>query len=135
MKIARHMLAATIAQRTLASSDLKQLGDELAAYLLTEHRTSELDSLMRDIMQYRADHGTVEVLAVTAHPLTQAVRADIKKEIKRLYPAAAQIVITERYDATVIGGVRLELANQQLDLSVRNKLNRLKQLTAAGKDY
>ena len=135
MKIARHMLAATIAQRTLTSSDLKQLGDELAAYLLTEHRTNELDSLMRDIMQYRADHGAVEVLAVTAHPLTQAVRADIKKEIKRLYPAAAQIVITERHDATVIGGVRLELANQQLDLSVRNKLNRLKQLTAAGKDY
>ena len=135
MKLPRRLVAVAIAQRTLANTDLKQLGDEVAAYLLSERRTGELDSLMRDIMQYRADHGAVEVVAVTAHPLTSAVRADIHKEIQRLYPAAHQIVITERHDVTDIGGFRLELANQQLDLSVRNKLNRLKQLTAAGKDY
>jgi F0F1-type ATP synthase delta subunit len=34
----------------------------------------------------------------------------------------------------VIGGVRLSLANQQLDLSVESKLNKFKQLTAAGKE-
>ena len=135
MKLPRRQVAAAIAQRTLSISDLKQLSDEVAAYLLAERRTGELDSLIRDIMQYRADHGVVEVVAATAHPLTTAVRANIQTEIQRLYPLATKVVVTERPDATVIGGVRLDLANQQLDLSVRNKLNRLKQLTAAGKDY
>jgi F0F1-type ATP synthase delta subunit len=135
MKLPRHQVAAAIAQRTLGMTDLKQLSAEVAAYLLTERRTGELDSLIRDIMQYRADHGIVEVVAVTAHPLTPAVQVDIQREIKLLYPGATQVIVTERPDVTVIGGVRLDLANQQLDLSVRNKLNRLKQLTAAGKDY
>lgn len=135
MKLPRRQVAAAIAQRTLGISDLKQLSDEVAAYLLAERRTGELDSLMRDVMQYRADHGVVEVVAATAHPLTTVVRANIQTEIQRLYPLATRVVVTERPDATVIGGVRLDLANQQLDLSVRNKLNRLKQLTAAGKDY
>ena len=135
MKLPRHQVAAAIAERTMAITDLKQLSDEVAAYLLTERRTDELDSLIRDIMQYRSDHGIVEVVAATAHPLTTAVRADIHAEIQRLFPTASRVLITERHDAAVIGGVRLDLANQQLDLSVRNKLNRLKQLTAAGKDY
>jgi F0F1-type ATP synthase delta subunit len=135
MKLPRRQVAAAIAERTLGVSDLKQLSQEVAAYLLTERRTGELDSLIRDIMQYRADRGIVEVAAATAHPLTAAVRADIKTEIQRLYPQASQVLITERHETSVIGGVRLDLANQQLDLSVRNKLNRLKQLTAAGKDY
>ena len=135
MKLPRHQVAVAIAQRTMAITDLRQLSDEVAAYLLIERRTDELDSLIRDIMQYRSDHGLVEVVAVTAHPLTAAVRANIETEIQRLYPLATQVLITERHDAAVIGGVRLDLANQQLDLSVRNKLNRLKQLTAAGKDY
>ena len=135
MKLPRRQVAAAIAQRTLGISDLKQLSDEVAAYLLVERRTGELDSLIRDIMQYRADHGIVEAMAVTAHPLTTAVRANIHQEVQQLYPLAKQVVITERHDATMIGGVRLDMANQQLDLSIRNKLNRLKQLTAAGKDY
>ena len=135
MKLPRRQVAAAIAERTLGISDLKQLSDEVAAYLLSERRTGELDSLIRDVMQYRADHGVVEVVAATAHPLTAVGRSDIQTEIQRLYPLATKVVVTEQPDATVIGGVRLGLANQQLDLSVRNKLNRLKQLTAAGKDY
>lgn len=134
MKTPRHAVAIALAKRSMQSSDLKGLSGEIAAYLLDERRTGELDSLIRDIMQYRADHGIVEVVAVTAHPLNATVRVDIEKQIKHLYPAATSVVITERHDKRVIGGVRLELANQQLDLSVRNKLNHLKQLTAAGKE-
>ncbi|MEO8105171.1 MAG: F0F1 ATP synthase subunit delta [Candidatus Saccharibacteria bacterium] len=134
MKTPRHVVAIALAKRSMQSPDLKGLSGEIAAYLLDERRTGELDSLIRDIMQYRADHGIVEVVAVTAHPLNAAVRVDIEKQVKHLYPAATMVVIAERHDKRVIGGVRLELANQQLDLSVRNKLNHLKQLTAAGKE-
>ncbi len=134
MKTPRHVVAIALAERSLHQPDMPALSREIAAYLLAERRTGELDSMMRDIMQYRADHGLVEVVAVTAHPINATVRADIEKRMKHLYPAATHIIVTERHDASVVGGVRLELANQQLDLTVRNKLNHLKQLTAAGKE-
>ena len=134
MKTPRHQVAAALAQRSLGSVNEPKFANEIAAYLLTEHRTGELDSLLRDVMQYRADHGVVEVSALSAHPIIASVRAAIMRQVKVLYPAAKQVVINEVPDATVVGGVRLEFANQQLDLSVRAKLNRFKQLTAQGKE-
>lgn len=134
MKIPRHQIAAELAQRTLGTLDVKAFATEVAAYLLDTGRTGELDSLLRDIMQYRAEHGIVEVIAASAHPLTAEVKADIEAKVKAMYPDAKQIIISEVQDDSVIGGVRLDLANEQLDLSVRAKLNHFKQLTLAGKE-
>jgi F0F1-type ATP synthase delta subunit len=131
MKVSRGKLAALIAERSLQSADAPALSQEIAAYLLSEGRSGELDSLLRDIMQYRADHGIVEVIAVTAHPLSDGVRRDIEAVIRSQYPSAQQVIISEEHDGAVIGGVKLVLANQQLDLSIRAKLNRFRQLTVA----
>ena len=129
MKTPRHIVAATLAQKSLGKLDERSFAFEIAAYLMAERRTTELDSLLRDIMQFRADHGIVEVIATSAHVLDALAKKDIEAQIRELYPTAKQVVITSQHDDSVIGGVRLELANQQLDLSVRNKLNRFKQLT------
>jgi F0F1-type ATP synthase delta subunit len=131
-KISRLKIAAAVADKLDLTKNEKQLSREIAAYLLSVRRTGELDSLLRDVMQIRADRGVVEVTAVTAFPLTTAVRADIEKNIRTHFPSAKTIIVSETHDDTVVGGVRLELANQQLDLSVRAKLNRFKQLTGTG---
>jgi F0F1-type ATP synthase delta subunit len=129
MKTSRTVVARTLAGRL---SDPK-LARETAAYLITERRVSELDSLIRDIEQYRADHnGVVELTAVSAHELDAKVISDIETRLKQAYPEAKDFIINQQLDASVVGGVRLELANQQLDLSVRNKLNTFKQLTTGG---
>jgi F0F1-type ATP synthase delta subunit len=134
MKTARTRIAQVVADRALKQGDSEQLSRELAAYLLSEGRTGELDSLLRDIQHDWAEAGHVEVIAASAFPLTAAVRADITKRVKALYPAAKEIVISGIHDPTVIGGVRLSLPDRQLDLSIRTKLNRFKQLATAGKD-
>jgi F0F1-type ATP synthase delta subunit len=131
MKVSRSRLAAVIAERSLTTISAHKLAQEIAAYLLDEGRTSELDSILRDIMQYRSDEGIVEVMAVSAYDIDAQVRRDIEVQVRELYPHAKQILISGVHDASVIGGVRLELANQQLDLSIRAKLNRFKQLTTA----
>jgi F0F1-type ATP synthase delta subunit len=130
MKTPRHTVAAALAQRSLSARDGHKFGEEIAAFLLQERRSGELEPLLRDIMQYRTDHGIVEVIAVSAFPLSETVRKDIIAQIREMYPKAREIIISQRHDNSIVGGVRLEFANQQLDLSIRNKLNRLKQLTA-----
>lgn len=133
MKTPRTKIASTIADRTLKSGHSTSLAKEIAAYLLAEGRVGELDSILRDVQADWAEAGYVEVLAATAFPLSADVRTSITNQVKSLYPDAKQVIVTEVPDPEVIGGVRLSLANQQLDLSVEAKLNKFKQLTA-GKD-
>jgi F0F1-type ATP synthase delta subunit len=134
MKASRTRLAHTVADKTLKQGASKRYSRELAAYLLSEGRVGELDSLLRDIQADWAEAGHVEVIARSAHPLTPTVRREIERRVKQVYPKARKIVINEVTDPAIVGGVRLNLPNQQLDLSIRTKLNQFKQLAIAGKD-
>jgi F0F1-type ATP synthase delta subunit len=134
MKQPRTRVAHTIADMTLKSGLTKKLSNGIAAYLLNEGRVKELDSLLRDIQADWADVGHIEVITRSAHRLEASVKADIKSRTRKLYPKAKQIVLSEIIDESVIGGVSLSFPHQQLDLSVEAKLNKFKQLTAAGKD-
>ncbi len=130
MNSVRHHLAETIGQRTLKTANLHELAKEIAAYLLHEGRVSELESLTRDIITYRAEHGVVEAYARSAHELSQADLDDIRALLHKEYPKASQFLIDEINEPEVIGGVKIELPGEQLDLTVRAKVNTFKKLTA-----
>ncbi|HEY5442417.1 MAG TPA: F0F1 ATP synthase subunit delta [Candidatus Saccharimonadales bacterium] len=134
MKQPRTKIARLIADKTLRSGISKPFVAEVAAYLLSERRVNELDSVLRDVQADWAEAGQVEVIARSAHALNATAKADIVKRLKPLYPNAKQIIVTEVHDPAVIGGVRLNLADRQLDLSIRSKLDTFKQLATAGKD-
>ena len=131
MKARRTRIAQVVAGRTLKSGISRRLSRDVAAYLLSEGRTGELESIVRDVQADWADAGIVEVVASSAYPLTAALRTDIRRKTAKLYPGAKRIIVTPRHDPEVIGGVRLDFADRQLDLSVEAKLNRFKQLTTA----
>ena len=134
MKQPRTKIAKTIADKTITTGSTKEYSQQIAAYLLSERRVSDLSSIMRDVQQDWADVGYVEVLASSAHPLSSQTKADIAEQIKIVEPTAKKIIVTEVHDPEIIGGVQLSLANQQLDMSVEAKLNKFKQLTTSGKD-
>lgn len=127
-------LAGVIAERTLHIKDASQLKKSVAAFLLEENIAPSLDSLMRDVQAYRAKHGHVEATVVSAYPITAQVRTDVIKALKAEYPLAKSFVLNERVDPEVVGGLRIELGNEELDLTVQSKLNTFKRLTSARKD-
>jgi F0F1-type ATP synthase delta subunit len=134
MNKSRHHLAEVIAEKTLKTSDKQLLAKEIAAYLMDENITTSLDSLVRDIMQYRSNKGIVEATAVSVSELSPNVINDLVKMVKDEYPGANQVVINQKIDEDVIGGLRLDFANEHLDMSVKAKLNKFKRLTAQGKE-
>ncbi len=133
MKDTRHHLAEVIGQKTLHIKDYKMLSKEIAAYLLETGQTAQLESLMRDIMAYRAQHGVVEVMATSANELSQADINDIKELLKEEYPHAKSFEIDRVENKAVMGGVKLGLPDKQLDLTIRAKVNTFKRLTTFGK--
>lgn len=127
-KVPRTRIAGVIADRTLKNGVSEHFAKEVAAYLMAEKRVGGLDSILRDVMDDWSKAGYLEVLAYSAHSLSAELKKQIEQRVKAVSPQAKQIVITEQFDPEVVGGVRLQLANRQLDLSVEAKLNKFKQL-------
>jgi len=134
MKHIRHRLAKVIGEKTLHTTDASELAREIAAYLLLENDTAELESLVRDVMEYRLHQGYVEATLVSAHEVGDQVTEDVRAILHEEYPKAKKIIIRERQEPSVVGGVLVELPNEQLDLTVRSKLNIFKRLTMSGKE-
>ena len=132
--VSRLELAEIIGKQTLTTESTEDLKAAIASYLLEENLSDELESLMRDVLAYRAAQGFIEATIISAHPLTDMVRGDVKDLIKQEYPAAKHVTINELVDPEVVGGLRIELAGEELDLTVKGKLNTFKRLTAARKD-
>lgn len=134
MRASRLQLAGIIAQRTLERKFSKRDVMSLAAYLLEEKRTGEVDSLLRDVQAVWAERGFVEVVAASAHDLTLQIVRDIETEVRTVYPEAKRIVVAPKLEPEVVGGVRLEFADHQLDLSIAAKLQQFKTRAVHGKD-
>lgn len=120
-QISRKVLAEAIIT-TMPGMSTRALAQTVAAYLVSEQRTRDLEPLMRDISQLREmREGILEVTATSAFVLSE----EIKKELQKIF-SAPTVRINEVIDPSVIGGVRVESSDRILDLTVRNRLNQLK---------
>ena len=133
MSSSRHHLAQLIGDRSLKSGNFKAMAKEIAAYLMDSGHTAELDSLVRDIIAYRAEHGVVEAEAISAHELSALDIADVKAMLKHEYPQAKSFIVDQRQEPELMGGVKLDLPGEQLDLTIRAQVNKFKRITTAGK--
>lgn len=108
----------------LAERPAEDVAHALAAYLIAERRTKEVDLLLRDIEAMRfTNDGVLEVTATSAHELS----AGVKEQIRGLL-SANQVTIHERRDPHIVGGAKIRSHDMQLDLSVHAKLAKLKHL-------
>jgi len=132
MKVSRRKIAEVINDQIESGESLSKLSKEIAAYLLAEGRYSELPSLMRDVMELRAGQGLVEVTATSAFVLDSKVKTDLVQLVKAAKPKTKKVIIDEKINSDLVGGLKLDMINQSLDLSIKAKLNRLKQLSSPG---
>lgn len=129
-KVTRKELASVIGEKTIGIKNQKKLADAIASYIVTENQSVDVDLLTRDIMQYRLEQGYIEAVAVSAHQLDDVVIEDIVSLLKEHFPTAKSIVVSQRQDESLVGGVRIDLPMESLDLSIRSKLNMFKRLVA-----
>lgn len=124
-KSSRKELAGALNGMITTSSDPSKLAKAIARYLTEERQTKDLDGLMRDIIRMRENDGIIEVTATTAFPLSDQLKRDIRSLIEKQHNTT-HIIINEVIDPYVVGGLKLETSEQQLDVTVQAKLHRLK---------
>ena len=129
MKYNRLELAQIIYSQTLNSTSTKQLAQEIAAFLLNNNLTDQLDSIIRDVKLIRQQNGILDVKVISRFPLNQLMLNNINNLLKQYYNNVKEILIEPIIDINIIGGVRLEMADSSLDLSMSNQLKSLLSLT------
>jgi F-type H+-transporting ATPase subunit delta len=118
----RKELASTLLAIIDKQPDKALASRQIAAYLLQTGRVKELDLLVRDMEKQQLDkHGILEITASSAFELPERTKAAIES----LFSAKKNVLHVHK-DATLIGGVRVRAQDQVLDLSVRTRLQRLK---------
>lgn len=129
-QFSRRVLARTIAAKLVAEpSRQAHWTAVLAAYLVDQNRAGEADLIVHDIERELYEQaGELLVHVTSARPLKDDVRTALKKLMKEK-TNAKQVVLTEKTDATLLGGLIARSADAELDASVRTKLNRLATIT------
>jgi F-type H+-transporting ATPase subunit delta len=104
----------------------KKATQQLAAYIL-ENRIHNQTSEIMDAVQAEVQrvHGIVEATTASVYPLT----AELKKRVQDIVAAktgAKKVVLHEQIDPTVLGGVKINAPDMELDLTLKTKLAKLK---------
>ena len=94
--------------------------------LTSKNREAALEHIGTEfLLQYNLLMGVQVAEVTSAAPLTPATRAEIEKLVTR-QTGLADVSLTEKVDASLIGGFVLRIGDQQIDDSVRGGLRRLR---------
>lgn len=123
MTTKRSELSMAVMNLVNSSKNPRKAAKSVASYLIDEHRTKELHSLVRDLeeLQYKND-GILEVTATSATPLTP----EAKRQIKSLFTAKT-IRIHQEINKELRGGVQVRALDKVADFSVQARLRKLRQ--------
>jgi F-type H+-transporting ATPase subunit delta len=123
--ISKRDLARALQPMLSSSKDQAKLAQAIAQYLTQNRRTKELDGIMRSLTSLREQEGVVETTVTSAFPLS----SDLKRNIRTLITKERQakdVIINEVVDTSVIGGLKIETGEHQLDVTIQTKLESLK---------
>ena len=91
--------------------------------VVTKGRESELGSMAwKYIELYNIEKGVVVVEIISAKPLEEDLKNNLKKQIN----VSGRVEIKEKIDRNIIGGFIIKMGDSQYDASVRKKLNNVK---------
>lgn len=121
-KLSRRKIATVWADELIAGRDIT---DQVAAYLVEERRVGEADLIVRDTESALAARGVVVADVATAHSLSAEARAVIEKFLATAR-GATRVELRTEIDGDLLGGVRVNTADEQLDTTLRARLNKLK---------
>jgi F-type H+-transporting ATPase subunit delta len=87
-------------------------------------RKGELGKVIRAFRRLAAEHrGETTAEVVTARPLNDDQLANLKVQLRTR--AGRDVAIDATIDPSILGGMVVKLGSQQIDASIRTKLNRL----------
>ncbi len=122
--ISRRSLASYAAGQIIAGNT-DDVMSQVAAYLIEAGKVKEYPLVVNDIERQLAEKGSVLVRVKSARPLSDQSIAKIKKFMQEK-TGANNVELLSEIDESIIGGAIISTADYRLDISLKNRLNKLK---------
>ena len=104
--------------------NLDRITANFLGVLARNGRKGDLRSVIRAFRRLAAEHrGETTADVVTARPLNDDQLAALRAQLRAR--AGRDVAIDASADPTILGGIVVKLGSQQIDASIRTKLNRL----------
>jgi F-type H+-transporting ATPase subunit delta len=120
-RLSRRKIASYVAQQLVDGDNQTVAIKQLAAFLIDNRRTKEVQLIVRDIEFELQNRGIILAEVTTASALSDATR----KEIERLVGQHAdkgKIQLRQFIDPNVISGVRIDIPGKRLDATIARRL-------------
>lgn len=121
-KLSRRKIAELWASELVAGRDITA---KIAGYLTAERRVDEAELIVRETEAALATQGVLVADLTSATGLSDESRTAIEKFLG-VSMNAKRVAFREQTDSSIIGGIRVEVAGQQLDATLKTRLNKLK---------
>ncbi len=120
-RIPRRKIAVYFAGELLKGKDITK---QLAAYLVESKRTKEVSLLVRDIEAALLDRGVLYADVASSHKLSDDTLKSVTSYLQKS-TSAKEVHLRTSIDETLLGGVKIDTPDRQLDNTIRHKLNQL----------
>ncbi len=87
-------------------------------------KAPEILSQLRKIINQ--DEGRIVAKVSSVDKLDTKTKTHLESSLKKRY-SAKEVVFTESLDKSLLGGVRVEVNNEVIDLSIKNKIGKLQE--------
>ncbi len=104
-----------------SGSSVSSISNKLAGFLLQERRTRDAIALFRAIEKELSDRGSDQIVITGAYSLPESVKQRLAKVLGAKNP-----VFTGVIEQNVVGGVKARMGEKQVDLTIRDRLDRFK---------
>lgn len=112
--------------KALFEGKLGKTTDAYVKLITNKKRENYLPEIAKEfIAQYKIKKSILTAVVTSANGLDDAIRAKIIEIVKS--GSSSEVVLEERVNKDVIGGFILRVGDKQIDASIANKLNQLKQ--------
>lgn len=115
-----------IASKGKKDEDLNKFVEEVFQFLQKQKLINKSSIILKKLENiFNEEEKIVVAKLYSVNGLTTDVKNKIKDFILDRY-GAKQVFFLEKHDPKLIGGLKIEIRNEIIDLSVLNKLNKLK---------
>ena len=131
MKLTRTKeLAQTLLEMTenVSPEEQAKVLKDFVQYLAKKQAIADAGAIMAEYQSlYNAKHGIVEATVTLVNRMSDAARKELSESLKKKYHAA-EVHITEKVDARVLGGMKIQVGDEVWDSSIQNSLNQLQEV-------
>jgi F-type H+-transporting ATPase subunit delta len=120
-RLSRRKIASYIAEQLIDGDGQTAAIRQLAAFLIDNRRTKEVQLIVRDIEFELQNRGVILAEVTTAIALTEATRKEIERLVGQ-HSDPGRIQLRQFIDPAVIGGVRIDIPGKRLDATIARRL-------------